>query len=190
MEEILDAADGVFAEVGYEAATTNQIAARAGISPGSLYQYFANKPAIARALADRYVLRLGELDAFLLDPATAALPVEQVVDRIVDRLIAFHRAHPGARSLTAADPSPELAASTRGLHDVLCGRVETVIGDRAPHLARRDRALAATVSIQIFAALLPSVIAATPGQRRRVTRELKAAVAGYWSTLDRATLPR
>src|SRR5262252_3918482 len=51
---LLDVAALVFAEVGFEAATTNVIAARAGISPGSLYRFFPNKDAIAEALADRF----------------------------------------------------------------------------------------------------------------------------------------
>src|SRR6266511_1332655 len=51
MAGILDAAAGVFADAGYERATTNAIAAAAGISPGSLYQFFPNKEAIAEALA-------------------------------------------------------------------------------------------------------------------------------------------
>jgi hypothetical protein len=38
---ILAAAETVFAEVGYDEANTNRIAARSGISPGSLYQFFS-----------------------------------------------------------------------------------------------------------------------------------------------------
>ncbi|MCV0424280.1 MAG: TetR family transcriptional regulator [Roseibium sp.] len=46
VEVTIEAARQVFAEHGFEAATTNQIAARAGISIGSLYQYFPNKDAL------------------------------------------------------------------------------------------------------------------------------------------------
>jgi AcrR family transcriptional regulator len=51
IDQLLDVAARVFAEVGFEAATTNGIAARAGVSPGSLYQFFPNKDAMAEALA-------------------------------------------------------------------------------------------------------------------------------------------
>lgn len=51
---VLDAAAQVFAERGY-AATTNEIAARAGVSIGSLYQYFADKDALLVALAERHL---------------------------------------------------------------------------------------------------------------------------------------
>ena len=54
IDQILIAAAECFGEHGYEATTTNRIAARAGISPGSLYQFFKNKEDIAHALATRY----------------------------------------------------------------------------------------------------------------------------------------
>ncbi|WP_157739119.1 TetR/AcrR family transcriptional regulator [Labrenzia sp. VG12] len=46
VETIVEAAHQVFSEHGFEGATTNQIAERAGISIGSLYQYFPNKDAL------------------------------------------------------------------------------------------------------------------------------------------------
>jgi AcrR family transcriptional regulator len=42
-ESILRAAEALFAEAGYQGATMAQIAARAGMSTGNLYRYFANK---------------------------------------------------------------------------------------------------------------------------------------------------
>ena len=45
-QRILDAAARVFADHGYAAGTTNRIAERAGLSIGSLYQYFPNKDVI------------------------------------------------------------------------------------------------------------------------------------------------
>ncbi|WP_299812557.1 TetR/AcrR family transcriptional regulator [uncultured Roseibium sp.] len=46
VETIVEAAEQIFTETGYEQATTNQIAERAGISIGSLYQYFPNKDSL------------------------------------------------------------------------------------------------------------------------------------------------
>ena len=43
VEAILEATIRVLVERGYEGATTITIAARAGVSVGSLYQYFPNK---------------------------------------------------------------------------------------------------------------------------------------------------
>lgn len=54
VDRILDAGQEVLIAHGYDGASTNRIAAAAGISPGSLYQYFPNKDAIAAAVIDRY----------------------------------------------------------------------------------------------------------------------------------------
>lgn len=53
-EAILSAAAQVLVEEGYEGATTNRIAEVAGVSVGSLYQYFPNKDAIVAALLERH----------------------------------------------------------------------------------------------------------------------------------------
>ncbi|MGO9028048.1 MAG: TetR/AcrR family transcriptional regulator [Acidimicrobiales bacterium] len=54
-ERILEAAAHVFAEYGYAAGTTNRIAERAGVSIGSLYQYFPNKDSILVELVHAHV---------------------------------------------------------------------------------------------------------------------------------------
>src|SRR2546429_2624375 len=71
---ILDAAETVFARMGYEEATTNHIAAQAQISPGSLYQFFANKEEIAQALASRYTEELQQAYDTIFSVEAAALP--------------------------------------------------------------------------------------------------------------------
>jgi AcrR family transcriptional regulator len=55
VEELLQAAAQVFEENGYAGATTNRIAERAGVSIGTLYQYFPNKDAMVVALLERHV---------------------------------------------------------------------------------------------------------------------------------------
>ena len=184
IEAILDVAEQVITEVGYDATTTNLIADRAGISTGSLYQYFANKRAIVEALAARYVTRLSHTHGTIFHPGLADLPIPEIVDRIVDTLVAFNLANPAAKTLLAAvDVTPELALATKDLHASLCDGVDVLIGALAPAKSDRDRRLAATTSIQIFSSVLPAVIAAHRRDRPRVIRELKAALTGYWSTL-------
>ncbi|MFI1927082.1 MULTISPECIES: TetR/AcrR family transcriptional regulator [unclassified Streptomyces] len=54
VERILDAGRQVLGEYGYEGASTSRIATTAGISPGSLYQYFPHKDAIVSAVLERF----------------------------------------------------------------------------------------------------------------------------------------
>ena len=183
MELILDVAEEVIADVGYDATTTNLIAARARMSPGSLYQYFANKAAIVEALARRFVDHLTSTRDDLDAADVAGLTIRELADRVVDPLVAFNLAHPAARTLLAVDVVPEVAASGRGLHDAIADRIAGVVAIVAPNRSVRDRALAASVSLQILAGVLPAVTAAPSRERAKVVRELKAALSGYWSTL-------
>ncbi|MGA7466612.1 TetR/AcrR family transcriptional regulator [Mycobacterium sp.] len=83
-QRILDAAAHVFAEHGYIAGTTNRIAEHAGLSIGSLYQYFPNKDAVLRALMDAHV----DAGATLLtERLSGGLP-----ERLDDTLRVFVRA--------------------------------------------------------------------------------------------------
>ncbi len=51
--DILDACEKVLAQEGYEKTSTNKVAQKAGVSIGSLYQYYPNKEALIAALIDR-----------------------------------------------------------------------------------------------------------------------------------------
>jgi AcrR family transcriptional regulator len=61
VEALVDAAGEVIARQGLDRFTTIEVAERAGVSVGSLYQYFANKEALLAALLDRLTRRLGEV---------------------------------------------------------------------------------------------------------------------------------
>lgn len=54
VERIISAGQAVLLRDGYEKASTNRVALEAGISPGSLYQYFPDKESILTAVIDRY----------------------------------------------------------------------------------------------------------------------------------------
>src|SRR6266851_6317665 len=80
IDAIIEAASAEFAEVGYEATTTNAIARRAGTSIGSLYQFFPNKEAILEALAVYYEEQLRALHDAILNAETASLPMPELYD--------------------------------------------------------------------------------------------------------------
>jgi AcrR family transcriptional regulator len=77
VEALLDATARVLTKEGYDRASTNRIAATAGVSVGSLYQYFPNKEALVAALVARHNREMLELlrdalkEVASLDLATA-----------------------------------------------------------------------------------------------------------------------
>src|SRR5262244_2598286 len=84
IESLLAAAEEVFAEVGYDRATTNLIASRASVSPGTLYQFFPNKEALAEGVAGKYAQELAGLHATVFDAGIAARPLRELIDATVD----------------------------------------------------------------------------------------------------------
>ena len=69
IEAVLTATAQVLKSSGYAATSTNQLADRAGVSIGSIYQYFSNKDELVDALIERVSERLTErLRQFDPDP--------------------------------------------------------------------------------------------------------------------------
>jgi AcrR family transcriptional regulator len=176
---ILDAAETVFAHLGYDEATTHQIAEKAGISPGSLYQFFANKEEIAQALAARYIEELRRVYSTVFSVEVVALPFSQWLDQIVDALIAFHLAHPAFHILFDAPPSLQVAGLTRQLPKELQTRFELGFQVRAPHLSPTQRRLSATMSVQLFRSVPRLVLQAEEAEQRLLVRELKTVLQRY-----------
>jgi AcrR family transcriptional regulator len=90
---LMAAATEVFAEKGYDAATMTEIAARAGASIGSLYQFFPTKELIAEALHGQ---NSDDLSAMLagLAPRIAGKPGAALADALFRDLSEFLTAHP------------------------------------------------------------------------------------------------
>jgi len=91
VEVILEAATQVFILMGYSAGTTNHIAERAGVSIGSLYQYFPNKDAILVSLAERHltdseneIVRM--LDSFLKGNAG----IDRLIGKMIEAMLDIH----------------------------------------------------------------------------------------------------
>jgi len=187
MAQLLDAAAKVFAENGYAKATTNAVAASAGVSPGTLYQFFGNKEALAAGLAERYRAALAAAHEQAFDTGYASLPLPELVDRMVDPMIAVNVANPGFKALfTATDMPAHVAAPARELHAAVAAQISAVLATRLPNLPADDVHRTAVVATQIFGALLNTILVAE-NDRDRWTAELKRALIGYLAPLDAGT---
>ena len=93
VEVIVEATWKVLAEEGYAMASTNRIAERAGISIGSLYQYFPNKDAVVAAVQRRHHAELGAIMAAAFAEA-AGQPLEAAIRRLVRASLEAHLVDP------------------------------------------------------------------------------------------------
>ncbi|MDQ2709906.1 MAG: TetR/AcrR family transcriptional regulator [Actinomycetota bacterium] len=182
VNRILDAAEELFVEVGYDAATTNRIAFRAGASIGSLYEFFPNKQALAQALADRYVDQLGAVieERMVNDPERTG---EQLVDSIVNALNDFWQRHPAVVPLLRGSlGAPALLAAGEQLRVALVGHIETILLERRRDVDPVRALLAAEITIDLTRTILERAQAERAHRRPVVLRELKIAAVGYLRT--------
>ncbi len=90
---IIEATAHILTEEGYGATTTNKVAAKAGVSIGSLYQYFPSKEALITALVERHIETMNSLiRAELQDLGDSS--EEEIVYRLICGLIKAHEAEP------------------------------------------------------------------------------------------------
>ncbi|MHC1559460.1 TetR/AcrR family transcriptional regulator [Actinomycetospora sp. C-140] len=94
VERIVAAGRAVLLERGTEGLTTNHVAAAAGISPGSLYQYFGDKESILDEVVSRYSDELEERVTGAFVETVAVRDPAEAVRRIVLALVDALAEHP------------------------------------------------------------------------------------------------
>lgn len=90
-QHILDAAEAVFAERGFEAAKLQDIGARAGLSMGTIYAIFPGKTELFTAILED---RGRELAALVQEVARADATPREALDRLIDVYIGYFVEHP------------------------------------------------------------------------------------------------
>src|SRR5690349_8379752 len=100
VEAILEVALGLVVEQGSEALAMREVARRAGVQIGSIYQYFPSKAAILRELSKRNIERVRALLAAVVEKlfadARGRPSPTQAVNRVVDAYFAHYRDQPAA----------------------------------------------------------------------------------------------
>jgi AcrR family transcriptional regulator len=181
VEAILEAAAQVFERHGYAAGTTNRIAERAGVSIGSLYQYFPNKDAILVALVHRH---LAEGTAALephLGRLSGGARFEDVLPDIVRAMVALHALAPGLHRVLFEET--QLPSTLRAELDELEDRLIDLAADALaadPRLRPVDPRFSARVAISAIEGLTHRLVLRPPP---RISPE---AIAGEITVLVRA----
>ncbi|MCT2584114.1 TetR family transcriptional regulator [Actinophytocola sp. S1-96] len=125
VDAVVEAAAQLFEREGL-AATTNRVAERAGVSIGTLYQYFPNKQALLYALAERHLDAAHRTLATVSARLRAERPGwEETVRALVTAFVDLHRDRPRLQTLMYeyAPRAPEGVARLHALHDALVAEV-------------------------------------------------------------------
>jgi AcrR family transcriptional regulator len=185
VEELLDAAAAVIAEVGVEAATTNAIAERAGSSVGSLYHFFPNKDAIVLGLAARYEAEMQQLNQAAMSAGAATVPLSVMVEGIVTPMARFMERNPAYMPVFYATKDPRNpGCMTAELSETVVGLVDRLMAARSPHVSPQHRRLQAGVAVELVHRMLEYAWVSPPAQRPGIIGELKRLLALYSEMIE------
>ena len=142
---IVDASAQVLERRGYKGATTNRIAERAGVSVGTLYQYFNNKDEIFDALIEQEAARyLQALDQAM--PGTE-VPHREAIRTLLEAAYAHHRLVLGVRLVMRNLPSTAYRERSQRIRQEMHRLVVQFLKARGPLPGLDDLSLAADVFI-------------------------------------------
>jgi AcrR family transcriptional regulator len=189
--QLLEAAAHVFCTTGYTAASTNAIAREAGVSPGTLYQFFPNKEAIAIELGDRLMHEMRDTYGEALAPVDPMTPLEEVVGAAVERFIDFNCEHPVFFALMHGPDIPgRITEAHDALHATLLTRIEGLLSSFLPDAAPTDLTRTAHMCLGMYKAGLELVLAHEGAERAAYVQELKNALVRYLDPLVGGSLDR
>jgi AcrR family transcriptional regulator len=93
VDTLIEATARILVKEGFDKASTNRIAEKAGVSVGSLYQYFPGKEALVAAVMERHSQELIQVARGVL-AEVAKLPMEQAIRKLVTTALEAHRIDP------------------------------------------------------------------------------------------------
>ena len=183
VEVIVRAGARVLGDRGWAGFTTNEVAVVAGVSIGSLYQYFPDKLALIDAIRRRH---LDDVLAVMRGLGKDGQPLDRLVDDLVCGMIAAHSIHPALHRvlLDEVPGGAEARSMHRAFEAEYLERYHAVVAASA----RRDDSHAETM-VQVLSAAVEGVIhrAARRGTLKspELKRELGTMIHSYLLQLAR-----
>jgi AcrR family transcriptional regulator len=175
IDAILEAAARVLVREGYAAATTNRIAEKAGVSIGTLYQYFADKNDLFDSLIRREMRSLAQvLDA---EEPRAGEPLETALHRLFRRLTEAQPLGPRLYRELERVPNALLRRRVAERNEQVLAFIRRLLGAHRAELHVRDLDLAAFLIVHATQGIALGTNAELFGERLAV--ELAALFGRY-----------
>jgi len=183
VEALLAATARVLTKLGYDRASTNRIAATAGVSVGSLYQYFPNKEALVAALVARHNR---EMLALLRDALkeVASLDLATAIAKLVRAAVDAHRVDPALhRVFDEQVPRMGQLAKIEALEGETFRLVRSYLEQRRDEISVRDLDSTTSILVTTVEALTHQFVINKPdamdGDRDRFIDEVTRLILGY-----------
>jgi AcrR family transcriptional regulator len=189
VEAMLDAVVKLLKRGDASSITTNRIAETAGVSIGSLYQYFPNKRAIFIALHERHI---GQVDRIMQRrmAESAESTLEELISSLIDGMIEAHAADPKLSDLLEAEV-PHRADGTRDFSVRLHGAFRRAIAPHAREFgSRTDLDMRVFFVSHMVEALGHAIVLRRPSgsSLSRARAELLRAILAYLGQNGRSPL--
>lgn len=186
VDEILDAAARLIAEVGTGEVTVQALAARAGCSKGSMYHFFPDRESVFLALAERHVAALREALAAARETGARAVgagTADDAVEAFLAPVLDYVDRHPDLRRILTEPASlARLAAQRSALNAVVEGHGEWIVRTRHPGIPADLAALVAAAMVAVMSAMRGDRVSGRAGPdaaRRETRRILRAYLQSY-----------
>jgi len=181
---LLEAASAEFAEKGYEATTMTAIAARAGASIGSLYQFFPTKEQVAGTLIEQYVTEL-EAAFDRLSEEVPLLDVSVVAGRLTTFFVAFRTTYPAF--VVLVDARDVALPGATGVRERLRKGIASVLAALAPRLSVEEALLRSVVVQHLMKAAVTLSYDASVVDHHAAMLEFQRVVEHYLEDVMEAT---
>ena len=162
VDALLEATARILVKEGYDRASTNKIAMTAGVSIGSLYQYFPSKEALVSAVVDRHTQAMaGEVREAL--ERMASWPVEAAARALIAAMIEAHRVAPQLhRILEEQVPRVGRLENIKALDREIHAAVRAYLAAHDGEHRAEDHDLAAFVCVTAVEALTHAAVLQRP----------------------------
>jgi AcrR family transcriptional regulator len=176
---LLDAAETLLARDGIAALTIQALAREAAVPMASAYHYFPGPVAVSLGLYERYMAGFQEIAAQPID-RLEALSWQEVITILVQRGVAFYRAHPYAQTLVlGSDHSWHIRRADLASNRAMVAGIAAMIGDKLPPLPVEPLEEAIFIGISVGDAVFSLSIAQHGAITDDYATEAATAICGY-----------
>lgn len=181
VEVLLTAAARILTTEGFEALTTNRVATVAGVSVGSLYQYFPNKEALVRALSERHTHGVRDRIRARFEEAWDG-PHEVLSRAVIHGMVEIRRHEPSLhQELLRLAPAVGGLQELHAVEQEIEALLTRYIASRPEEFGRADPALRAFVICHAVQACVHGAVLEKPGLLKEdlLVEELVHLVVAY-----------
>lgn len=178
-EQLLQVSREVLLDVGFEKFTCEEVATRAGLPIGTLYQFFANKYVIVCELDRQHAVAVrAELDQ--LRSELPSLDWPRLIERLIDHMAHLWMTDPSRRAVWhAVQSTPATRATAALIEREFASDVAKALAPLTPGTPRERRKIMAEVIVHAVYSMLNFSIRDSQQEHDEAVVELKRMLGAY-----------